>query len=100
MPPPVSYIAAATVLAKGLAAVAVISRTNTSGGGNSVAGGGGAVASAGGGGGTGAASTGSQGTGRAVYVNLQGTTFGREQVRELVEQIGQYQADGGKVIFA
>jgi len=99
LPPPASYIAAAAVLAKGLAAVAVIARTNTSGGGNSAGGGSGAISSAGGGGG-GAASTATQGTGRAVYVNLQGTTFGREQVRELVEHIGQYQADGGRVIFS
>jgi tRNA U38,U39,U40 pseudouridine synthase TruA len=38
--------------------------------------------------------------GNSVYVNLQGQSFGRDQVRSLVESIAQYQKDGGQVIFA
>jgi len=87
----------AAVLGKGLSAIASIRGMSSSGGGSAGAGaggGGGAVASggqAGGGGGTG---------GSSVYINLQGQTFGRDQVRDLVKQIADFQADGGQVVFA
>jgi hypothetical protein len=88
----------AAVLGKGLSAIASIRGMSSSGGGSAGAGaggGGGAVASggqaAGGGGGMG---------GNSVYINLQGQTFGRDQVRDLVKQIADFQADGGQVVFA
>jgi len=99
LPPPASYAAAAATLAQGLAQVASIrSVSNTGGGGGGGASSsGGAMASAanasGGGGG-------GQTGGNSVYVNLQGQTFGRDQVRGLLEQIAAYQKDGGQVVFA
>jgi len=59
------------------------------------------VASAGAAAGAGGApSGGGGGMGNSVYVNLQGQSFGRDQVRDLVKQISEYQKDGGQVIFA
>jgi hypothetical protein len=43
---------------------------------------------------------GGQPGGNSVYINLQGLSFGRDQVRALVEQIASYQKDGGQVVFA
>lgn len=88
----------AAVLAKGLAAVATIASTKPGGGGGrpSVGGGGGGASAPGGGG----SSNGSGGMGNAVYINLQGQSFGRDQVRNLIEQIAAYQKDGGQVVFA
>jgi len=97
--PAAAFAAFASVAAKGLSAVASIRSISDTGGGGSAAiggggGGGGAIASggqAGGGGG---------GGGSSVYINLQGQTFGRDQVRDLVKQIADFQADGGQVVFA
>lgn len=92
---PVSKFAAyAAVATKGLAAVASIAKVGGGGGGGAAAGASAASAGASGG------STGGGGMGNSVYVNLQGQTFGRDQVRSLVEQIAQYQKDGGQVVFA
>jgi hypothetical protein len=92
---PVSKFAAyAAVATKGLAAVASIAKAGGGGGGGGASAGAGAVAGGGGGG------SGSGGMGNSVYVNLQGQSFGRDQVRSLVESIAQYQKDGGQVIFA
>lgn len=91
----------AAVLGKGLAAVASIRGMSPSGnGGGGGGGGGGGVAT---GGATEAAASGGGNSGRAgnaVYINLQGQSFGRDQVRALVEQIASYQKDGGQVVFA
>jgi len=38
--------------------------------------------------------------GSSVYINLQGQSFGRDQVRDLVKQIADFQKDGGQVVFA
>jgi len=100
--PAAAFAAWAAVAAKGLAAVAAIRSVNESGGG----GGGGSAAGAGGGGGSGAASAaGGEAAGRgpggnSVYINLQGQSFGRDQVRDLVKQIADFQKDGGQVVFA
>jgi len=100
LPPPASYAAAAATLASGLAQVASIRSISDSGkggaGGGSVSSGGGAAAAAASGGGMG----GGQPGGNSVYINLQGQSFGRDQVRALVEQIASYQKDGGQVVFA
>lgn len=40
------------------------------------------------------------GGGQATIVNLHGDTFGREQVRDLLEQINESSADGGRIILA
>lgn len=100
LPPPASYAAAAATLAQGLAQVASIRSISDSGkgggGGASASSGAGAAAAASGGGGGG----GGQGGGNSVYINLQGQSFGRDQVRALVEQIASYQKDGGQVVFA
>lgn len=91
---PLSKFAAyAAVATKGLAAVASIVKAGGGGGG-----GGGAA-----GAGAGAASAGGDGgraSGNSVYINLQGQSFGRDQVRSLVQQIASYQKDGGQVVFA
>ncbi len=93
---PISKFAAyAAVATKGLAAVASIVKAGGGGGGGAGAG---AGAAAGAGGATGGGGGG--GMGNSVYVNLQGQSFGRDQVRSLVESIAQYQKDGGQVIFA
>jgi hypothetical protein len=93
--PAAAFAAYASVAAKGLAAVASIRSISDTGGGG---GGGGS----GGGGSSGASepSGPSLAAQRSVYVNLQGTTFGRDQVRDLLEQIAAYQSDGGKVVIA
>lgn len=100
LPPPASYAAAAATLAQGLAQVASIRSISDSGkgggGGASASSGAGAAAAASGGAGGG----GGQGGGNSVYINLQGQSFGRDQVRALVEQIASYQKDGGQVVFA
>ena len=89
----------AAVLAKGLAAVATIAATRPGGGARPAVGGGGGggggVPAGGGGGGNG-----NGGMGNAVYINLQGQSFGRDQVRALLEQIANYQRDGGQVVLA
>jgi hypothetical protein len=98
--PAAAFAAWAAVAAKGLSAVAAIRSVNENGGG------GGAAAGAGGGdGGAAAAAAGGETGGRApggssVYINLQGQSFGRDQVRDLVKQIADFQKDGGQVVFA
>jgi hypothetical protein len=99
--PAAAFAAWAAVAAKGLAAVAAIRSVNESGGG----GGGGSAAGAGGGGSGGTAASGGEAAGRgpggnSVYINLQGQSFGRDQVRDLVKQIADFQKDGGQVVFA
>jgi hypothetical protein len=98
LPPPASYAAAAATLAQGMAQVASIRSVSDTG-----KGGGGAVSSAGSGAAATAASSaggGSQPGGNSVYINLQGQSFGRDQVRDLVKQIADFQKDGGQVVFA
>lgn len=86
----------AAVLGKGLSAVASIRGMSPSGGG-----GGSSSGDSGGGGGTPAgASTPDSRMGQSVYINLQGQSFGRDQVRDLVKQISDFQKDGGQVVFA
>ena len=91
----------AAVLGKGLSAVASIRGMQPSGGGGGGGGGGGAgAASGGGGGGAGGEAAGRAPGGNSVYINLQGQSFGRDQVRDLVKQIADFQKDGGQVVFA
>lgn len=98
--PAAAFAAWAAVAAKGLSAVAAIRSVNENGGG------GGAAAGAGAGGGDGGAAAAADGGasrapgGSSVYINLQGQSFGREQVRDLVKQIADFQKDGGQVVFA
>jgi hypothetical protein len=100
--PAAAFAAWAAVAAKGLATVAAIRSVSESGGGGSAAG----AASGGGGGGGGAAAADGGGAagrgpgGNSVYINLQGQSFGRDQVRDLVKQIADFQKDGGQVVFA
>jgi hypothetical protein len=86
----------AAVLGKGLSAVASIRGMSPSGGG----GGGGSSGASGSSGGTpeGASSPSSR-MGQSVFINLQGQSFGRDQVRDLVKQIADFQKDGGQVVF-
>ena len=99
--PAAAFAAWAAVAAKGLATVAAIRSVSESGGGGSAAG-----AASGGGGGGGAAAADAGGAagrgpgGNSVYINLQGQSFGRDQVRDLVKQIADFQKDGGQVVFA
>jgi hypothetical protein len=99
--PAAAFAAWAAVAAKGLATVAAIRSVSESGGGGSAAG----AASGGGSGGGAAAADGGGAAGRgpggnSVYINLQGQSFGRDQVRDLVKQIADFQKDGGQVVFA
>jgi hypothetical protein len=97
LPFPANIAAFAAVMAKGVAAVAKITSVNTSGGGNSTGGAGGGYS----GGGAMTAAAAPQQAGRSTYITLQGSSFNREQVRDLVEKIADYQKDGGgKVILA
>jgi hypothetical protein len=100
--PAAAFAAYASVAAKGLAAVASIRSISDSGSGG---GGGAGAAGASSGGGGAAAASGGEAAGRApggnsVYINLQGQSFGRDQVRDLVKQIADFQKDGGQVVFA
>jgi len=97
--PAAAFAAWAAVAAKGLATVAAIRSVNENGGGGGSAagaGGGGGSASSGGGGSSGSSAPG----GNSVYINLQGQSFSRDQVRDLVKQIADFQKDGGQVVFA
>ena len=97
LPFPANIAAFAAVMAKGIAAVAQISSVNTSGGGNSKGSAGGGYS----GGGATAAAAAPQQAGRSTYITLQGSSFSRDQVRDLVEKIADYQKDGGgKVMLA
>jgi hypothetical protein len=93
--PAAAFGAYASVAAKGLAAVASIRSISDTGGG-------GGGASAGGGSFSDSSSSGRSGGGadRSVYVTLQGQSFGRDQVRDLLDQINEYVADGGRVVLA
>jgi hypothetical protein len=96
-PFPANMAAFAAVMAKGLAAVASISAVNTSGGGNSRGGAGGG----GGGGGLATAPAAPAQAGRSTYITLNGSSYSRDQVRDLVEKISEFQKDGGgKVMLA
>lgn len=55
--------------------------------------GGGAAASDGGGGGGGS-------SGPTTIINLQGDSFGREQIRDLLSRLNEERKDGGRFIFA
>jgi hypothetical protein len=88
-PPPFNYAAAAATLAAGLAQVQKIKSTTKSssgGGGSSAGGGGGAVASQ------------PSQPQQMMQVNLHGSTFGRDQVRGLIEQINSAVSDGAQLI--
>jgi hypothetical protein len=92
LPFPANMAAFASVLATGLNAVANIRRVSSSGGGSSS---GGAISTPPTDGGRGGG-----GADRSVYVTLQGSSFGRDQVRDLLDQINEYVADGGRVVLA
>ncbi len=94
--PGAAFAAYAAVAAKGLAAVASIRSVGDSGSGGSAAGGGGGGSFSVGQ--DNPAATGA--AGNSVYISLQGQSFGRDQVRDLLEQISSYQKDGGQVVFA
>lgn len=85
-PPPFSYVAAAASLAAGMAQVANIRNTSKSGGG-----GGGSVSPGGADGSAAAAPAQQQ---QSFFIDLHGQTFGREQVRSLIEQINGAISDG------
>lgn len=40
------------------------------------------------------------GSGQSTVINLHGETFGRKQVKALVEQINENSKDGGRIVFA
>jgi hypothetical protein len=86
VPYPVNIAAAAAALAAGMAQVNAIKSTNKSGGG-----GGGASAGASAGVASAPVEAKQQ---QGVFITLQGQTFGREQVRGLIEQINGAVADG------
>jgi hypothetical protein len=93
-PPPFNYVAAAAALAAGLAQVANIRKTTKEGGG-------------GGGGSTAAAAVNPNAGGGAGQVSqvltvrglTSGTTMSGASVRELAQQLLQYQRDGGQVVL-
>lgn len=93
--PPFSYAQAAAALASGFAQVQKIRSTTKNSTGGSAGGGQTQAASGGAQGGTG----GQAGTRQAVNISLQGETFGREQVRALIEQINEETADGARLVL-
>jgi hypothetical protein len=98
-PPPIAQAMAGLQLAAGLAQVANIRKTSKSSGG--AASGGGAASS----GGAVAqaipqqptAPAGEQRQGSTIALSLRGSSFGREQMRELFENINEYIRDGGRI---
>ncbi|MDP2355212.1 MAG: hypothetical protein Q8M31_04025 [Beijerinckiaceae bacterium] len=96
-PFPYNMAAFGAVLAKGMSAVAAITSVNTSGGGNSKGGAGGGYS---GGGATGASAAPAT-AGRSMYLTFHGTSYNRDQMRDLAEQMEAFHKDGGgKVIFS
>lgn len=93
---PLGWAAAAAAAAAGATQIAAIRSTSRRGGGGvpSVNGG-----SAGSGGAGDVQSAPAQGGG-TLYLNINGQQFGREQVRELAEQLIDFQRDGGRVVLA
>lgn len=91
-PPPWNYAAAAATLAAGMAQVANIRKTTKSG-----SGGGGSGGAAAGAGATAAAAPQQQ---QSFNINLQGDTFGRDQVRDLIENINDAISDGAVLRIA
>jgi hypothetical protein len=93
-PPPFNYVAAAAALAAGLVQVANIRKTTKDGGG-------------GGGGGTSAAAVNPNAGGGAGQTSqvltvrglTSGTMMSGTSVRELAQQLLQYQRDGGQVVL-
>jgi hypothetical protein len=94
-PPPVSFAMAGLQAAMGMAQVAKIRSTSSSsrGGSVSVSGGGtAAVAQQ-------AAADEQQPTGNTLFVKLEGSTFNREAVEQFVEQLREFQSDGGRLVI-
>lgn len=89
-PPPIAQAMAAVQAAAGFAQVANIRSTTKSGGG----GGGSSAAVAA------PAAVASAAPQQAVFLNLHGDSFGRDQVRGLVEKLIEYQKDGGRLVLA
>jgi len=96
--PPFNFALAALVAAQGFAQVAAIRSTNGgSGGGSASVSAGSATTSASASSSSGSDSSSSTNAGRAVNVTLVGERYSREQVRELVEGLNEYLADGGRL---
>lgn len=100
-PPPFNFAMAALVAAQGFAQVAAIRSTNKGGGGGGASVSGGGAASAGGAsGGSGGASAGGAGGGlsdRAIGITLVGRSFGREEIREMIEGLNDAIKDGARL---
>lgn len=96
--PPIGALFAGIAAAGVAAHIAKLMSVTTSGGG------GGGVSSAGSGGGGEAAAAASQsqasGPQQTMFLSINGSFFGREQVRELAGKLIDYQNDGGKVVLA
>lgn len=94
---PVLGAAFAGIAAAGVAAhIAKLMSVNVN------SGGGAAGMAAGGGGGSAATAAASQPAApqQTMFLNVQGSFFGREQVRELAGKLIEFQGDGGKVVLA
>lgn len=87
---PLGFANAALVAAQGAAQIAAIKSTNL--------GGGGSVPSVGGGSAAVATEPATPQPQTAITVDLHGSTFTREQVRELLEQMNEFTLDGGTLI--
>lgn len=86
---PVNFALAAAAAAQGFAQVAAINSTNK---------GSKSPITAGGAGASGAAGSAAAGSTKAVTINLSGDTFGKAQVKSLVEQINQEISDGATLL--
>lgn len=98
-PPPLSFAMAAAQAAAGFAQVNAIRSTSFGGGGSapSVAGTPAPPVTPVGGG-AGGSGEGGRSSGISTIINLHGETFGRDQLRKLVDEINENARDGGRII--
>ncbi|CAN1721186.1 putative Phage tail tape measure protein domain-containing protein [Hyphomicrobium sp. 1Nfss2.1] len=97
LPFPLNWAQASLVAATGFAQVAKIRSTSqgSSGGSSSIGSGGTAAVSSA----TSDTSSSSEAQSTSVYIKVEGDTFNRETVESLVEQLREYQLDGGQLII-
>jgi hypothetical protein len=92
LPPPFSWAQAALIAATGAAQIATIQSASESGGGS--------VKAPAGGAGQAAAPAGDSGPQQGVFIQLNGDTFGREQIRGLIAGINDATKDGARLVLA
>lgn len=98
-PPPLSFAMAAAQAAAGAAQISAIKSQSFSAGGSAPSQTGTTPVTQQPGAGQQQNPGGGQGGGSTI-INLQGETFGRQQVRDLIEELNEAQRDGGRIVVA